>query len=80
LTATTEVLVIDSMMAARRLHKSWGTLERTVGGSFKTTLSVEQSRTLGRNSPSFNCRESENERKGGEEEKNRASIRGVKYS
>lgn len=53
-TVTTDVLWMDSMTAARRLHKSWGDF-LTLGGSFSTTLSAEQSRTLGKNSLSFSC-------------------------
>lgn len=49
---------MDFMTAARRLHRSWAWLTCTLGGSLRTTVSAEPSRTLGRNSPSFTCRES----------------------
>lgn len=57
-TATTEVLWMDFMTAARRLHRSWAWLTCTLGGSLRITVSAEPSRTLGRNSPSLTCRES----------------------
>lgn len=55
-TATTEVLWMDFMTAARRLHRSWAWLTCTLGGSLRITVSAEPSRTLGRNSPSFTCK------------------------
>lgn len=61
-TATTEVLWMDFMTAARRLHRSWAWLTWTLGGSLRITVSAEPSRTLGRNSPSFTCKESEKRR------------------
>lgn len=61
LTMTIEVLWMDSMTVARRLHRSWSWLTWTLGGSLSTTVSAEQSNTLGRNSPSFTCSESEQE-------------------
>lgn len=69
LTTTTDVFRMDSMTAASRLHRSWGKLPCTLGGSFSTTISAELSRTLGRISPSLTCRESverrRRERRGG---------------
>lgn len=64
-TATTEVLWMDFMTAARRLHRSWAWLTCTLGGSLRITVSAEPSRTLGRNSPSFTCKESEKRRSTG---------------
>ena len=58
LTVTMEVLWMDSITAARRLHRSWAWLTWTLGGSFRTTASAEPSRTRGRNSPSFTCNDS----------------------
>lgn len=72
LTLTIEVLWMDSMTAARRLHRSWAWLTWTLGGSLRTTVSADPSRTRGRNSPSFTCNESVN--------KGRAVEMGVYFS
>lgn len=58
-TVTIVALWMDSITAASRLHRSWAWLTWTLGGSLRTTVSAEPSRTLGSNSPSFTCSESE---------------------
>lgn len=46
---------MDSMTAAKRLHRSYGELGRIFGGSFSTTASLEPSRSRGSSSPSCSC-------------------------
>ncbi|KAG8434454.1 hypothetical protein GDO86_012722 [Hymenochirus boettgeri] len=55
-TVTVDAPCMDSMIAVKRLHRSYGECGRIFGGSFNTMRSLEQSRSLGRNWPNFICR------------------------